>query len=156
MYGREQPYLHKNATGTYVKTPWVDDVPGIQEGTPQDEFHFNNIEDGVDSGNLLGEFLAEVVYKHERQISNVGGEVITRTLKNTNEDFYNNNSAQTVALSVARNTLDYRVDAEIQGDVTNVGDVVIYDKQLNGFKVKYTGSAPEVTLKLYVHGGNAA
>ena len=144
MYGREQPYLHKNATGTYVKTPWVDDVPGI------------NIEDGVDSGNLLGEFLAEVVYKHERQISNVGGEVITRTLKNTNEDFYNNNSAQTVALSVARDTLDYRVDAEIQGDVTNVGDVVIYDKQLNGFKVKYTGSAPEVTLKLYVHGGNAA
>lgn len=31
MYGREQPYLHSNATGTYVKTPWVDDVPGIQE-----------------------------------------------------------------------------------------------------------------------------
>ena len=156
MNGREQPYINGNGTGYYHKTPWVDDVPGIQEGTPQDEFHFNNIEDGVDNGNLLAEFLAEVVYKHERQISNVGGDVITRTLTNTNKDFYNNNSVQTVALPVARDTLDYRVDAEIQGDVTNVGDVVIYDKQLNGFKVKYTGSASEVTLKLYVHGGNAA
>lgn len=110
----------------------------------------------MDNGNLLGEFLAEVVYKHERSISNVSGDVITRTLKNTNQDFYNNNSVQTVVLPVARDTLDYKVDAEIQGDVTNVGDIVIYDKQLNSFKVKYTGSAPEVTVKLYVQGGNAA
>ena len=55
-----------------------------------------------------------------------------------------------------RDTLDYRVSAEVQGDIVNVGDVVIYDKQLNGFKVKYTGSASSVTVKLYVSGGYAA
>lgn len=156
MNGRDQPYLHGNATGTYERTRWVDDVPGIQEGTPQDEFHFNNAEVGIDAGNLLAEFLAEVVHKHNMSINNVTGEVITRTLTNTNRDFYNNNSVQTVALAVARDTLNYTVDVEIQGDIANVGDVVVYDKQLNGFKVKYTGSAASVTVKLYVHGGNAA
>ena len=37
MNGREQPYLNGNGTGTYEATQWLDDVPGIQEGTPQDE-----------------------------------------------------------------------------------------------------------------------
>lgn len=34
MNGREQPYLNGNGTGTYEATQWLDDVPGIQEGTP--------------------------------------------------------------------------------------------------------------------------
>ena len=42
---------------------------------------------------------------------------------------------------------------EVQGNVTNVGDVVVYDKQLNGFKIAYTGSAESVSLKCYVQGG---
>ena len=148
MNGREQPYINGNGTGYYHKTPWVDDVPGIQEGTPQDEYHFNNLETGT-------EFLTEVVFKNQKRLDNVDGEVITRTLTNT-KDFYFNNSVQTVAIASQRDTLDYRVDVEVQGDVVNVGDVVVFDKQQNGFKVKYTGSAPSVTVKLYVRGGNAA
>ena len=81
--------------------------------------------------------------------------MIAVTLTNT-QDYYANNSTKTVALSVRRDTLDYIVDAEIQGDTVNVGDIVVYDKQVNGFKVKFTGSAASVALKLYVHGGNAA
>lgn len=65
-------------------------------------------------------------------------------------------SVKTIPLGTRRDTLDYIVSAEIQGDTTNVGDVVIYDKQTNGFKVKYTGSTASATIKLYVHGGNAA
>ncbi len=155
MNGREQPYINGNGTGYYHKTPWVDDVPGIQEGTPQDEYHFNNLETGTDGANLLAEFLTEVVFKNQKRLDNVDGEVITRTLTNT-KDFYFNNSVQTVAITSQRDTLDYRVDVEVQGDVVNVGDVVVFDKQQNGFKVKYTGSAPSVTVKLYVRGGNAA
>ncbi len=155
MNGREQPYINGNGTGYYHKTPWVDDVPGIQEGTPQDEYHFNNLETGTDGANLLAEFLTEVVFKNQKRLDNVDGEVITRTLTNT-KDFYFNNSVQTVAIASQRDTLDYRVDVEVQGDVVNVGDVVVFDKQQNGFKVKYTGSAPSVTVKLYVRGGNAA
>ncbi len=155
MNGREQPYIKGNGTGYYHRTPWVDDVPGIQEGTPQDEYHFNNLEGGVDGANLLAEFLTEVVFKNQKRLDNVDGEVITRTLTNT-KDFYFNNSVQTVPITSQRDTLDYRVDVEVQGDVVNVGDVVVFDKQQNGFKVKYTGSAPSVTVKLYVRGGNAA
>jgi len=155
MMGREQPYLDKNSTGCYAPTQWIDHVPGIQEGTPQDAEHFGNLETGVNSASLFTEFLAATVLKHEKRISNIDGEVITATLKNSAGAFFNN-SAATIALSEKRDTLDYTVDAEVQGDVVNVGDVVIYDKQLNGFKVKYTGSATSVTLKLYVHGGNAA
>lgn len=156
MNGREQPYINGNGTGTYDPTQWLDDVPEIgQEGTPQDEHHFNNMEIGINCSNLLGEFLAEVVSKQQKRLDDVDGEVIKVTLTNT-QDFYANNSVKTVALSVRRDTLDYMVDAEIQGDTVNVGDVVVYDKQVNGFKVKFTGSASSVNLKLYVHGGNAA
>lgn len=155
MNGREQPYIDGCGTGSYEPTPWLDDVPGIQDGTPQDEQHFNNMECGINSANLLGEFLAEVVKKQGAALGNVDGDVITVDLTNNQGAFFNN-STKTVALPVKRDTLDYSVDVEIQGDVNNVGDVVIFDKQMNGFKVKYTGSAKSVSLKLYVHGGNAA
>lgn len=156
MNGREQPYINGNGTGSYDPTEWLDDVPEVgQEGTPMDEQHFNNMEGGINGANLFAEFLAEVVGKQQKRLDDVDGEVITVTLTNT-QDFYANNSVKTIPLSVRRDTLNYMVDAEIQGDTVNVGDIVIYDKQVNGFKVKFTGSAKTVDLKLYVHGGNAA
>ncbi len=155
MNGREQPYIEGNGTGYYQPTSWQDDVPGIQEGTPQDEQHFNNMEGGINGGNLLGEFITEVLKKNGDALNNVGGEIIKVTLTNTQGAFFNN-SVKTVALATNRDTLDYIVDCEVQGDVPNVGEVVVYYKQINGFKVKYTGSATSVTLKLNIHGGNAA
>lgn len=156
MNGREQPYLGTNGTGVYVPTLWKDDVPGIQEGTPVDEQNLGNMEVGINSANLTAEFLTEVVKHQKEQISNVGGEVIAATLTNTAKEAFFNNSTKTLTLSVNRDTLDYTVTAEITTPVDNVGDIIIFDKQVNGFKVKYTGSAPSVSLKLYVQGGNAA
>lgn len=155
MNGREQPYMSTNATGSYTPTLWRDDVPGIQDGTPIDETNMNNMEGGINAAELFAEYLAEVLLKTNAKVNNLDGEVITVTLTNTG-DFYTNNSVKTIPLGTRRDTLDYIVSAEIQGDTTNVGDVVIYDKQTNGFKVKYTGSAASATIKLYVHGGNAA
>ena len=34
-----------------------------------------------------------------------------------------------------------------------VGDIEVYDKALNGFKIRYTGSAKNVKLRYYVQGG---
>lgn len=147
--------MSTNATGSYTPTMWRDDVPGIQDGTPIDETNLNNMEGGINAAELLAEYLAEVLLKTNAKVNNLDGEVITVTLTNTG-DFYTNNSVKTIPLGTRRDTLDYIVSAEIQGDTTNVGDVVIYDKQTNGFKVKYTGSAASATIKLYVHGGNAA
>lgn len=156
MDGREQPYINGNGTGSYNPTIWRDDVPEVgQTGTPLDEEHFNNMENGINSANLLVEFLACVVAKQQKHLSDIEGEVIEVTLKNT-LGFYDNNSVTTVPLSVHRDTLNYVVDVEIQGETVNVGDVIVYDKQVNGFKIKFTGSASSVDLKLYVHGGNAA
>ena len=59
-------------------------------------------------------------------------------------------------IKITLQLLHIQHNAEIQGDTVNAGDIVVYDKQVNGFKVKFTGSAASVDLKLYVHGGNAA
>lgn len=156
MEGRVQPYIDTNGTGVYEPTPWQDDVPGIQDGTPVDEQNLGNIETGLNGANLFVEFLAEVVAHQKAQINNMDGEVLTTTLTNTAGEAFFNNSSKTLALTVNRDSLDYTVTAEITTPVDNVGDIIIYDKQVNGFKVKFTGSAASVSLKLYVQGGNAA
>lgn len=156
MNGRIQPYLETNGVGCYEPTSWQDEVEGIQEGTPVDEQNLNNMESGINGANLTAEFLTEVVKHQKDQINNIGGEIIKVTLTNTAGEAFFNNSAKTVALSVNRDSFDYTVDAEIVTPVDNVGEIIIYDKQVNGFKVKYTGSAASVDLKLYVQGGNAA
>ena len=68
MNGRNQPYLDTNGTGFYERTPWQDEVEGIQDGTPVDEQNLNNIEGGVNSANLTAEFLTEVMKHHGEQI----------------------------------------------------------------------------------------
>ena len=37
--------------------------------------------------------------------------------------------------------------------LVGMGDVEVYDKALNGFKLRYTGSAKTVKLRYYVQGG---
>lgn len=64
-----------------------------------------------------------------------------------------NNSKTTVALSPARVTQNYTVETEVTNAEGNVGEVEITDKQLNGFKVAFTGSAKSVTLKIKIRGG---
>lgn len=152
-------YLEGNKTGQYQPETWLDEVVDvtdpkkvIQEGTPMDAEHFNHMEQGIHNNSLMLAILLENVKQNKQAVSAVEGELIEVTLTN-NKGFYFNNSARTIALSKIRNNLDYRVFVEVQGNVTNVGDVVVYDKQLNGFKIAYTGSAESVSLKCYVQGG---
>lgn len=152
-------YLEGNKTGQYQPETWLDEVVDvtdpkkvIQEGTPMDAEHFNHMEQGIHNNSLMLAILLENVKQNKQAVSAVEGELIEVTLTNT-KDFYFNNSVKTIALSKIRNNLDYRVFVEVQGNVTNVGDVVVYDKQLNGFKIAYTGSAESVSLKCYVQGG---
>lgn len=154
--GINQPYIDANGVGSYTPTTWLDEVEGIQEGTPVDEQNLNNMEGGINAANLTAEFLSEVMKHQKDQIENIGGEIIKVTLTNTAGEAFFNNSAKTVALAVNRDSFDYTVDAEIVTPVDNVGDIIVYDKQVNGFKVKYTGSAASVVLKLFIKGGNAA
>lgn len=62
---------------------------------------------------------------------------------NANREGYADNTAS-IAIQ--------RVSKEERNPV-NVGDVVVYDKQVNGFKIAFTGSAKSVTVRCFVQGG---
>jgi hypothetical protein len=153
-------YLEGNKTGAYAPEEWLDEVKDktsgeiIQEGTPMDAEHFNHMEEGIHSNSLMLAILLEQQKHTQQSISSVDGEEIEVTLTNT-KGFYFNNSVKTVALSNMRSTLDYRVTTEIQGNPVNAGDIVVYDKQVNGFKIAFTGSAESVTIRCFVQGGAA-
>ena len=64
-----------------------------------------------------------------------------------------NNSQVSVALEKEQEDLSYTVVAEIVSAVGNPGEVVASDKQVNGFKLAYTGSASSVVVHYFVIGG---
>jgi hypothetical protein len=139
----------------YPKTKWKDEVKDastgeiLQEGTLQSAGNFNNMEEGIlDTGialsmmlNMLGNIVA-------------GSAVESHTVTLTNSQSYPfNNSVKTIALDNTRSTNNYIVDATVISADGQSGDITIYDKLLNGFKVKFEGSATSVTLKLNITGG---
>lgn len=151
-------YFNGNKTGQYTPEQWLDEVKDvstgtiIQEGTPMDAEHFNHMEEGIHNNALMVALLLEHMKHVEQSVSSVDGEEIEVTLTNT-KGFYFNNSVKTVALSTMRSTVNYRVQTEIQGNTDNVGEIVVYDKQVNGFKIAFTGSAASVTVRCFVQGG---
>ena len=138
----------KNSDGTVTSMP-----AGklIQQGTNQSAANFNKLSDGAYEANLLAATLLEEVVNHQRKIKDLDGQVIDVTLTNT-LDYPFNNSKKTIAIN-PKDTLEYRVYVEIQGNIANVGDVIITDKQVNGFKIAYTGSAKSVKIRCFVTGG---
>ncbi len=81
-----------------------------------------------------------------------GAEKGSVTITNNQVYPFNAGSA-TVALSTPRKNLDYIVNAEMASASGNVQAIEVYDKQLNGFKIRFDGSATSVTIKYYVTGG---
>ncbi len=72
----------------------------------------------------------------------------------TNNQAYPFNAGNaTVALGTPRENLDYIITTEVSAAAGNVQAVEVYDKQLNGFKIRYDGSATSATIKYYVTGG---
>ena len=76
------------------------------------------------------------------------------TLTNT-QDFPFNDSIRTVAISPTRANANYIVDFHVASAIGNVGDIVVSDKLLNGFKIEFTGSASSVTINYQILGGMA-
>lgn len=132
--------------------------PGTIEeaGTAQNADHFNN----MDVGTFEALMIAEEALRHgllmQRDIDGLDAEIHEVTIANTYAYPFNS-SVYTVQLDKLRNKTSYTVTYEVvsvTGDPgCSAGDVVIYDKLANGFKVHFTGSATSVVLKLYVRGG---
>ena len=139
----------------YRNTQWIDEVKDqdteevIQEGTPQSAGNFNNMEHGISDAHLA---TALLIIQSGLTADQVATEEKAVTLSNS-QSYPFNNSTQTIALSRVRNFTDYTVEAEITAHDGNVGDVRIFDRMLNGFKVAYDGSAKSATIKLRIKGG---
>ena len=151
----------QNPDGTFTHT----EVPGeiIQEGTPQNQTNFNNMENGIQDATMAAQILAWANFHQQRHNdeheaiveSEIHGELHEITLKNTATLPFNStaDSPVTVALAKTRKTLFYSVEAEVTANSGLVGDIIISDKALNGFKIAYTGSGSSVTLAVRIKGG---
>lgn len=144
--------VKENADGSITLTP-TGEV--IQQGTNMSAVNFNNLETGVLAANLTSLEAVRNIKLLQDKAAALEGFVLTATLTNT-QKYPFNNSKKTIALSGAnvRYNKDYTVTVEVEsytGDC--VGDIVISDKLLNGFKIAHTGSAKTVNVKIYVQGG---
>lgn len=160
----EHPYRYKevqNTDGSIEHTPDPGEV--MQEGTPQSASNFNHMESGIyDSQFAEYIFLQYKIHEREEVERRLGehdaefsAETGTVTLTNTNNTFFAfNNSGSTVALKTVRKTMNYDLDIEIaESSGGQVGEIIVYDKQLNGFKLKFEGSAKTVKINYKVRGG---
>lgn len=141
----------------YDKLEWVDTVKDqngniIQQGPALSALNLNRMENGIYGNSVSVAVLTQQVMGHRRALADLEGERGQVTLTNS-ETFPFNNSVKTVAMLKARDTLNYRVAVEVASSDGEVGNIKITDKQLNGFKLAFTGSAKNVTLKYYIQGG---
>ena len=88
----------------------------------------------------------------QNSVDDIQGQVLNVELNNTRK-FPATNAEKTVTLPKTVNNVDYGVTAEIIEADGPVECVEVYGKALNAFKVNYSGSARNVTLKLHVTGG---
>lgn len=150
----------------YTPTEWEDRVVDQQtgevlvEGTPVNEVNLNNNEIGTHAAHTAFQVFLHYFMQFDRWIrqkvadfaAEFLNEIQTVTLTNTLK-FPFNDSQITVVLNTARKTLNYDVSWELISANGNVGDITVFDKQLNGFKIAFDGSATSVTLKLRIKGG---
>lgn len=150
-----------NSDGTVTLTP-AGTV--IQQGTNMSATNFNNIEMGITDHDLATHILVHLArYLMDREdtseediqeltanlLAEVTAEEHTVTLTGSG-DYPLNRATATVSLTKSRYSTNYTVEVEAADETGSVGEVIIYDKQKNGFKVAVYGSA---TLKLKVRGG---
>ena len=89
---------------------------------------------------------------HQRALKSLASESGEVTLTNSQKYPFNNSTA-TVGLKQKMETTAYTVETDVLSAAGEVGRIVISDKQLNGFKISYTGSAANAKIKFFVKGG---
>lgn len=142
----------KTESGGYVT---LEKAPGTvkQPGTPMNATNLKNMDlAALEAMLMASENTRNLIHMLDSMLG-IQGEVIETTLTNTQEYPFNN-SQKTLQLTTPRNTKDYTVTPEVVSVSRGaVGDFEISDKLLNGFKIRYTGSADSVTIRCYVRGG---
>lgn len=149
-----------NGDGTITHTK----VPGERyvEGTPQSAANFNKMEDGIMDAHvahaLLLQAFREKGWEDDDRLDALEKATVqeTGTVSLTNsQEFPFNNSKKSVALANVRDNLNYVVVvvSKTAADGGNIGEIEISERQVNGFKIAFTGSSKSVTVVYAVIGG---
>lgn len=128
-----------------------------QVGTPMNATNFNNMECGILDAHIAEDLIVNFVRQNLWRIQDLeratAQETGTVTLTNSLE-FPFNNSIVTVPLTVTRQNLNYVVEV-IKVETTGgpAGEIEVSERQVNGFKMAFTGSASSVKVTYAVIGG---
>ena len=145
----------QNPDGTITHTKVRGTVQ--QQGTPLDAAHFNNMEFGISDAHAAALLLINAHQQNKWRIEDLetatAQETGTKALTNTG-GFLFNNSKVTVPLTNTRDNLNYIVEViEVTATGGPAGEIEITERQVNGFKMAFTGSAKSVSVKYAVIGG---
>ncbi len=142
-----------NASTVTVENASASLVTKADLDAAEDEIRF----DTETSVKLLINMLRQVSWAQEADATSISKlELMEKgSVTLTNSDTYPfNNSVKSVSLNTERITKDYIVTIISATAVSgNVGEVVVSDRLVNGFKLAYTGSASSVTVEYMVTGG---
>ena len=128
-----------------------------QQGTPQNATNFNNMEGGIFDAHTAMDLMVNAhrqsqwrIEALEKATAQETGEV---TLNNTLE-FPFNDSQVSIPLTVRRDNLNYVVEViSVTPTGGPSGEIEVSDRQVNGFKMAFTGSATKCVVKYAVIGG---
>lgn len=132
-----------------------------QSGTPMNATNFNNMEEGVSDAHIASIEALIAQRQHLWRIQNLEGaiekvsnqEVGVKVLTNSMKYPFNN-SIVTVPLTTVRENLNYVVEViKVESEGGLPGDIEVSDRQTNGFKMAFDGSATNVTVTYAVIGG---
>ena len=125
----------------------------MQQGTPQDQTHFNNIECGIVDAHtavdLLLNFTRQLGWTKDDILTWLGkvNTVYVGTKELTNaQEFPFHDAAQSVSIGATLDNTYYEVQTKVTAFTGNVGEIEVSDKLTNGFKLSCTGSASSVTV----------
>lgn len=125
----------------------------IQQGTNQSANNFNNMETGIFGATEMSVEAIRNLRLLQRSTEGLVGEKIAVTLTNALAYPFNN-SKKTISLGMIKNHQNYTIAVELISSMGGgVGDIIITEKLLNGFKIQYTGAATSVVVNCYVQGG---
>ena len=129
----------------------------MQQGTPQDQAHFNNMEAGIvdahSAASLILNALRQTGWTQDDILAWLGKVntvyIGTATLTNA-EAFPFHSNPQSVSIGATLDNTHYEVQTKVTAFTGNVGEIVVSDKLTNGFKLACTGSAPSVSVSWVV------
>ena len=124
----------------------------IQQGTPRNAKNYNNMESGILANQIHILVLQQEMLQQQRASKENRGEFGDVEITNTNKYPFSS-PAVTIPIKEKRSNFDYTVQVEVMETDGNIEVVEVFDKQLNGFKIAFKGSAKKVKLKYKVTGG---